>query len=63
MCTIKQQVEYANSRGVGQFHLFEGEQYRTTWRSYGTAKALADKYGHTVYNDSGRAVYRNGKEI
>ena len=55
--TFAQQVEFANSRGVGQFHIFHGEQYQSTWRSFDAAKVAADKNRAKVVNDSGDTVY------
>jgi hypothetical protein len=55
--TFKDQVEYANSRGVGQFHIFKNGQYeRSSWRSFEVAKAVANKHGARVVNDSGDYV-------
>lgn len=67
---FKESIEHANSRGVGQFHLFGdthcivgGERiygYLTTWRSYGSAISLAKSSEDPdieVYNDSGTLIY------
>jgi hypothetical protein len=57
--TFKQQVEFANSRGVGQLHIFVAGQYaRMSWRSFNVAKSSADRHGGCVVNDSGEIVYR-----
>jgi len=57
--TFQQTIEWANARGVGQFHVFDRElNYRSTWRSYGVACSIADKLHLVVANDSGEIVYR-----
>jgi len=62
--TFKQQVEYANSRGVGQLHIFVGGLYeRMSWRSFNVAKASADRCGGYVVNDNGQIVYRSGGRV
>lgn len=55
---LQSELDYANSRGVGQFHLcdHEGRYTGSTWHSFGTAKAIAAKHGQRVYNDSGERV-------
>jgi hypothetical protein len=55
--TFAQQVEYANSRGIGQLHVFKGDQYQTTWRSFEVAKAAANECRAKVVNSSGDTVY------
>ena len=55
---LQSELDYANGRGVGQFHLCnaEGRYTGITWRSFETAKAIAARDGLRVYNDSGERV-------
>ena len=54
-------LAYANSRGVGQFHIFDrnGIYERMTWYSFNVAKACADRHGGNVVNMDGAIVYRS----
>lgn len=54
----KNELDHANSRGVGQFHLCddEGRYTGSTFRSFEVAKVIAAKHGYRVYNDSGEHV-------
>lgn len=71
--TFAEIIDHANSRGVGQFHVFGDEpfytgkplrhtgahRYQSTWRSFETAKAIARSAEKgRVYNDSGELVFR-----
>lgn len=54
-------LSFANSRGVGQFHIFDrnGLYERMTWNSFNIAKACAEKHGCNVVNMDGEIVYRS----
>jgi hypothetical protein len=52
----KETLDWANSRGVGQFHIMVRGQYHSTWHSYGTAMVTARKVGGIAYNDSGERL-------
>lgn len=66
---FKKQLNWANERGVGQFHVFGytnaivgGERiygYCTTWHSYGTAINVAKENTEDgeVFNSSGKLVW------
>lgn len=55
---LQRHLDFANARGVGQFHLCDAEALYTnrTFRSYEVAKAIAAKDGLRVFNDSGDEV-------
>lgn len=55
--SFQETIEWANNRGVGQFHVFDSRNYyHTTWRSYEIANAVAARHGGKVFNDSGDDV-------
>lgn len=57
MATIEQQIKCANERGIGQFHVFDGNVYCSTWRTLKVAEVIAkEKDNGAVYNDSGVKV-------
>ena len=58
---FQKQLDAANARGVGQFHIFVGETYQwSTWRSLPVAAAVADREGGClVVNDRGETVHRS----
>jgi hypothetical protein len=56
MESVQKQIERANSRGVGQFHVFVGNQYRSTWRTLTVAEVVAKKCGGIVYNSDSNKV-------
>lgn len=70
--TFAEMIEWANSRGVGQFHVFCDKpvyagkplvhvgkhQYSTTWNSFAVAVATAKRQTNgKVYNSEGRMVF------
>lgn len=57
MENILAQVLLANKRGVGQFHLFDGDMYQATWESFKTAITIAKSQGLIIYNDRGHKVF------
>lgn len=52
---LKVAIEQANTRGVGQFHVWDGMAL-TTWHSFDCAVAVARKAGGSVYNMDARRV-------
>lgn len=54
-------IAWANARGVGQLHVFEGDDlYCSTWRSFNVAVDVAKrKVNGRVYNDSGKLVFQS----
>lgn len=60
---LQKQLDEANARGVGQFHIYEGGQVTGTWRTFTGACWVADRRRTEnnrkaeVYNDSGEKVY------
>lgn len=61
MKTFAQMIDFCNSRGIGQFHIFSKDMLweRITVRSFEVAKASADRHNAVVVNDSGEVVYRS----
>lgn len=59
---IKQIVEVANERGVGQFHVFERSDFigvlclHSTWHSYQLAITVAKRQNGAVFNSLARCV-------
>jgi hypothetical protein len=55
---IMKQIEGANERDLGQFHVFNLDVYYSTYNSFDVAKVIAEKQDHpAVYNSSGKLVY------
>lgn len=56
--TFAKQIEHANSRNVGQFHLFDRGMYQqSSWHSLPVAISIARRNGWKVYNSWGEKVF------
>lgn len=58
----KMNVDKANARGVGPYHMFKNGEYVSSHRGYDSTIELAKKDGRWVYNDSGDLVF-DGKKV
>ena len=53
---ILDQIERANARGVGQFHVCDKHGVVSTWHSLEVARSVAARNGQWVYNDNGKVA-------